>query len=257
MLFANVAPLLPPPLPVDLENSALFLDLDGTLARLEIAPEFVVPDPCRSALLQQLDHRLAGRLAIISGRPLGDVDSILENSVGSIAGIHGLERRDARGEVVRTRPHPGISRAQRRLSQFARNHPGCLVEFKGAALALHYRLAPNDQGAAAAVVTAVSEDTGLELQGGDMMFELRTPGPDKADAVREFMAEHPFRSSTPIYVGDDETDEAGFDLARRLGGYGVLVGARRPTMATRRLCSPSDVLAWLNDSLSRDREFDH
>ena len=82
-----------------------------------------------------------------------------------------------------------------------------------------------------------------------MVAELRTPGPDKGDAVRAFMSEATFAGSTPIFVGDDLTDEAGFEAVAKLGGFGVIVGPRVPSAAFARLASPADVMTWISDSL--------
>jgi trehalose 6-phosphate phosphatase len=78
-----------------------------------------------------------------------------------------------------------------------------------------------------------------------MVVELRTPGQDKGQSVAAFLRERPFMGATPIFVGDDLTDEDGFAAAARLGGYGVLVGPMRPTAASYRLADTEAVTAWL------------
>ena len=85
----------------------------------------------------------------------------------------------------------------------------------------------------------------LVLQRGDMVAELRTPGQDKGKSVAAFLREAPFEGATPVFVGDDLTDEDGFAAAARLGGYGVLVGPMRPTAASYRLPSTEAVTARL------------
>jgi trehalose 6-phosphate phosphatase len=95
----------------------------------------------------------------------------------------------------------------------------------------------------------LSESTGLRVQRGAMVLELRTPGMDKGAAVRAFMAETPFVGARPVFIGDDLTDEDGFAAAEALGGFGVLVGPERVTRARRRLTSPAAVLDWLEASL--------
>ncbi|MDP3376912.1 MAG: trehalose-phosphatase, partial [Brevundimonas sp.] len=95
--------LAPPPAPASLIHSrgplALFLDLDGVLAPIEARPEDVVPDSRRTRLLDALTEALDGRVAVLSGRALADVDRILEGRVIPVAGVHGLERRSANGRV--------------------------------------------------------------------------------------------------------------------------------------------------------------
>ena len=236
---------LPAP-PADLPRGcALFLDLDGTLAAIRSTPGEVGPEPRRQALLAQLSRTLDGRVAVVSGRELKDLDRILSGDVTPIAAVHGLVRRDAGGAVFAFPPHADIERARDTLRDLARCDRDLLFEDKGLSVALHYRNAP---GAADAVIEAaerLSRATGLVLQLGDMVAELRTPGQDKGQSVAAFLREAPFRGATPVFVGDDLTDEDGFAAAAQLGGFGVLVGPQRPTAAAYRLDDVSAVMSWL------------
>src|SRR5690606_11999196 len=153
----------------------------------------------------------------------------VDGAIAAGAGVHGLQRRDAAGRLVTTAPHRALPRARAELEAFAAAWPGTLVEDKGAALALHYRLAPAAGPAARQLAATVAEREGLALQPGDCVIELRTPGADKGSALRAFMAEPPFAGRTPVMVGDDLTDEHAFAAAEALGGFGVLVGLPRPT----------------------------
>ncbi|MBS0360866.1 MAG: trehalose-phosphatase [Proteobacteria bacterium] len=242
--FANLSP--PPPRPLRLAETALFLDLDGTLAPIAARPQDVGPDPRRTDLLEALTRRLDGRLAVISGRTLDDVDHILEGCVPAVAAVHGLVRRDADGLVSESSPHPAIAKATAALRTFAVHDPGLLVEDKsGLSVALHFRQAREHAAAANAFARELAEQTGLGLQGGDMVAELRTPGACKGDSLRAFMAEPRFAGARPVFVGDDLTDEDGFAAAEALGGFGVLVGPPRATGARFRLDSVADALDWL------------
>ena len=87
--------------------------------------------------------------------------------------------------------------------------------------------------------------TDLVVQPGKRVVELKLPGADKGTALSAFMAERPFRGSTPIILGDDLTDEAGFRAATLLGGFGILVGERRDTAARYGLADVAAVLTWL------------
>ncbi len=189
---------------------------------------------------------LDGRLAVISGRPLADIDRILEGAVGAAAGVHGLERRSASGAVRRGDPDPAIALAAGVFRGLAAAEPGLLVEDKGLSVALHYRNAPASASIANTAGERLAKLTGLRLQHGDCVVELRTPGADKGDALRAFMNEPPFEGASPIFVGDDLTDEAGFIAADDLGGYGVRVGSSaRPTAARYALADIEAALAWL------------
>lgn len=224
---------------------ALFLDLDGVLAPMAPSPGAVVADPRRTAVLRVLNRSLGGRLAIVSGRTLGEIDRIADGASPSAAGVHGLERRSANGRVERPDPSPAIAGVLDRFQAFARERPGVIVEDKGISAGLHYRQAPQAADEAHQIARRLASETGLTLQTGHMVLELRTPGPDKGGAVRAFMAEPPFLGARPVMLGDDLTDEAGFLAARSLGGFGVLVGSPRPTAAAFGLPDVGAVLDWL------------
>ena len=126
-----------------------------------------------------------------------------------------------------------------------------MFEDKALSVALHYRNAPSAAEAVIEAAERLSQATGLILQLGDMVAELRTPGADKGAAVTAFLRESPFLDATPVFIGDDLTDEDGFAAAERLGGFGVLVGEPRPTTACYRLAAPRDVARWLQALTTR------
>lgn len=228
-----------------LEGAAIFLDLDGTLAPIVERPQDVGPDPRRTGLLQRLSSRLDGRLAVVSGRSLDDIDRILEGKVMCVSAIHGLVRRDARGVVGEAPPHPGIAPARKALNAFAHGDPRLIVEDKSLSLTIHYRQAPDRAAEAVGLAERLATLTGLTLQPGDMVMELRTPGASKGDSIRAFMNEPPFKGARPIFLGDDLTDEHGFFAVRQLGGHGVLVGPQRRTTALYRMDDVEAALNWL------------
>lgn len=237
--------VLPAPKPLRLGGAALFLDLDGTLAPIAARPQDVRPEPRRTQLLGRLKIALDGRLAVVTGRTLADVDRILEGRVRCVSAIHGLVRRDCDGSLHEPEPHPGLDAARAALHAFAAQDSGLLVEDKGASVALHFRLARQRASEARMLAQRLAAETGLALQEGDMVEELRTPGPSKGDAVRDFMQTPAFRGARPIFVGDDVTDEHGFAEVARQGGFGILVGRPRQTQARFGLGDVDDVMAWL------------
>lgn len=236
--------ILPPP-PVALERPALFLDMDGVLAPFAPTPEAVVPTARRTAVLKRLDAVLDGRMAIVSGRTLAEIDRISANGAASASGVHGLERRRRDGSVEVASASPGVAVALAEFHAFAADRPGMIVEEKGVSAGLHFRQSPQDGPAATALARDLAARTGLTLQPGDMVLELKTPGTDKGTAVTAFMAEAPFAGATPIMLGDDLTDEHGFEAAAALGGFGVLVGPGRESAARYRLDDVEAVLTWL------------
>jgi trehalose 6-phosphate phosphatase len=241
---ADALPRLPTP-PFRLHRPALFLDLDGVLAPFAATPQAVLPDSRRTALLKRLAERLQGRVAIVSGRTIKEVDRISEAALASASGVHGLERRRADGTLDRASASPAVRAAVAAFDDFARARPGVIVEDKGVSAGLHFRGAPAEAEAATQLAHALAGKTGLVLQPGDLVLELKTPGTDKGTALAAFMEEPPFAGAVPIMVGDDLTDEHGFRAATELGGFGVLVGPPRETAARFGLPDVKAVLDWL------------
>ncbi len=239
------------PSPLRLDSIALCADLDGTLAPLEITPDAVGPDPARRRLLDALASALNGRLAVISGRTVADLDRVLEGRVKALAGVHGLVRRTADGVVFEASGAERMGEALDAFRALASADNALLVENKGAAVALHYRRHPAAEAACRDLAHDLGARLGLAIQEGDMIAELRVPGPDKGASLRAFMAEAPFAGATPVFLGDDLTDEDGFTAARDLGGFGVIVGPRRPTRADFALASVSAARDWLWQGLEQ------
>jgi trehalose 6-phosphate phosphatase len=232
-------------------ETALFLDLDGAIVPIAAQPDEVRASPsCRIVLHRALDL-LRGRLAVLSGRTIKAVDEVLGGAIHCVAGVHGLQRRTPVGGLVLEPPHARIADASEVLEALARARPGLLVERKGASVALHYRGAPEAADAVIETVERLASASGLQVQHGRMVAELRTPGPDKGAALDRFMLEVPFAGARPVFIGDDLTDEPGFAAARRHGGVGILVGRRRQTLAQGRLASPHATLSWIMHSLDK------
>ena len=237
--------LLPPPPPSLLEGAALFLDFDGTLVELAEAPDAIhVPEELGS-LLGALSQRLDGRLALVSGRGIEDIDRYVRCSNLAVSGSHGLELRFADGRIVAPDLPPEMAAAVEAVEDFARGIEGMIIEDKSFGVALHYRKVPDVENRAQAFMDDIARETGLRVQHGKMMTELRPQGADKGDAVRAFMTEPEFVSARPIFVGDDLTDEHAFAAAVTLGGAGVLVGPQRETTARWRLQGVRAVADWL------------
>ena len=245
MTTLNASDLAEPPPLASFGRLALFLDLDGTLAAIQPLPQDVRPEAWRTDLLRRLELRLEGRLAVISGRTLQEVDAILEGSVAAVAAVHGLVRREPDGRVTATPPSPAVLGAARDAEGLVYRLPGLRLELKGPSIALHYRQAPTLAARVADAAQTLAERWDLRLQPGDMVVELCTPGSDKGSAIEDFMREAPFAGSVPLFLGDDLTDEAGFRAVSALGGLGVLVTARRPTAARAWLPGVDAVRAWL------------
>lgn len=241
----TLIPCLPPPPVCAVDKLALFLDLDGVLAPLADTPDAVLADPRRTRVLLALDRALEGRLAVISGRTLNEIDRIADGAARSAAGVHGLQRRRRDGSIVAIQPSAGVAGAVAAFRAFAEDHPGMIVEDKGVSAGLHYRSAPQAEAEVTALAQAWAERAALVIQPGKLVVELKTPGADKGTALTAFMGEPGFATSTPVMAGDDLTDEAGFEAAEALGGFGILVGPARQTAARYGLADVDAVLTWL------------
>jgi trehalose 6-phosphate phosphatase len=223
----------------------LFLDLDGTIAGVADAPSDVRPDARRTRLIRRLGATLDGRLSILTERTLEDVDRILEGSVERVAAVHGLVRREGGVEHRAPADLVGLDRARRSLARLPLVYDGVLIEDKALSLAVHYGRAMRWEIPVKAHLAEVARQTGLKLHFGSCFIEVTSAGPTKADALTAFMRTGNLQEARPIMVGDDVTDEDAFRAAAALGGYGVLVGAPRPTSAHYRLSCVDAVLAWL------------
>jgi trehalose 6-phosphate phosphatase len=228
---------------------ALFLDFDGTLVDIAATPAAVrlpveLPD-----ILDRLRDTLDGAVALISGRPLNDLDHFLGDLNLPAAGQHGAEMRSASGEVRSLAPRAGIAARFPEIALFVAARPGLYLENKGLSIALHYRLAPQYQEEVAEFLKGLvaDPDSGLEMIGGHCVFELRPRGVNKGAAVRRFLDEAPFIGRVPVFVGDDKTDEDGFRVAMERGGCAIKVGLDGGTLAETRVSSPSEVRQWLSD----------
>lgn len=236
---------LPSPPVSLLDGAALFLDFDGTLVELAETPDAIAVPPRLSLLLDRLRERLAGRLAIISGRSLADLDNHLPRSRIACSGSHGLELRLADSDTSPFTIPPGLAGAQAKVRTFAETKEGLVVEEKPGGIALHYRRIPEAEREVRAYIEALAEQRGLAVQNGNMVSELKASSATKGDALRTLMSKPPFAGAIPLFAGDDLTDEDGFAAARELGGAGILVGPERDTAACYRLGSVAALAEWL------------
>jgi trehalose 6-phosphate phosphatase len=232
---------------LDLAAVALLLDVDGTLIDLGPAPfEVHVPGAlCRS--LERLLERTGGALALVSGRPVRDIDKLFSPLTLPVVGGHGAEMRLHGGETtLAVEPLPEKLRNQ--LVQAAKLSSGVLVEDKGYSVALHYRQSPQEEPRLRELVTrarAAFPGEPLEVLLGKAMFEIKRSGISKGDAVRKLMKLSPFADRAPVFIGDDVTDESVFAVLPALRGKGYSVARKFPGLAGI-FSTPDEVRAALS-----------
>ncbi|MCD7097485.1 trehalose-phosphatase [Stenotrophomonas sp. MMGLT7] len=242
----------PPTSPPSLEpGNALFLDVDGTLIDFADRPERVHLLPQVRDSVSHLSERLHGALALVSGRPLAQLDALFAPLRLPAAGLHGHQLRGTAGTgQAPADASASLHRLHQAAKHLAATLPGVLVEDKeGIGLALHWRNAPQAAQQVLAFAEAqLAELPGYRLQPGDHVVEFVQLGRDKGVALELLMGEPAFHGRVPVFVGDDLTDEFGFAAANRLGGWSVLVGTRRPTAARYALPDIAAAHAWLRQN---------
>ncbi len=198
-----------------------------------------------AAQLTALDEQLSGRLALVSGRAIVDLERHLGPIALACAGSHGGDCRKASGETLGPAPGSLPEGALATISEFAQTH-GFDIEDKPHGSALHYRADPTLEPLGLAFAQELAANHDLDIKRGKCVIEFVGGGANKGAAVAAFMAEEPFAGALPVFVGDDVTDEDGFAKARELGGFGILVGERPETMASYGLVNVAAVHQWLS-----------
>jgi len=233
---------------------AYFLDVDGTLAEIAATPDSVTVNPRVPAVLAALRDATGGAVALVSGRPIAEIDWLLAPLHLPAAGLHGLERRSADGRV--TRASTGFAThgdLLARMQAFAADWPGVIVEDKSLTLALHYRLRPDAETAARTLVRRLATPFGdrAKVQEGKMVLELKPTLSDKGSVVRAFMSEPPFANRVPVFVGDDVTDEDGFAAVNAMGGHSIRIGDDPHSEARWCFDGIDTFVAWLAEASPR------
>lgn len=229
-------------LPPIVDDPLFFLDYDGTLAPIVDDPNKAYPHPDIPDLLDALSARFP--VYIVTGRYLVDLQSIFDRALNAI-GLHGVQRGRLGGGYTNTLPDA----AKDAIAWYRGNPPvfeGLRIEDKGPMFAIHYRLV-EDKAAARDAIQKWLDDVpeSLDPIWGKDVVELRPSGISKGSVVRDIAHQHERR--TPVYVGDDVTDE---DAFRELGDEAITVKVGEgETLARYRLAGVDDVVEYLRQYL--------
>lgn len=232
--------------PLEPARYAFFFDVDGTLAAIQSRPEEVsIPVSVRENL-EQLAVLSDGALALVSGRPMRELDALVSPLVLPLAGVHGAERRSAQGDIERIALSPDTLNALTdTLTPAIAALTDTQLESKGMAFALHYRRAPHHRQAIEQLADSlVARFPELVQQPGKCVIELKPDGVSKGAAIAAFMQQPPFSGRIPVFLGDDLTDEAGFEVVNAMEGISIKVGEGQ-TAAQGSLPDVAAVWHWL------------
>ena len=237
-----------------LNETAILLDIDGTLLDLMPTPREVWVPPGLRETLNGLLKRTSGALALVSGRSLNDIDLIFAPEEFPAVGGHGAEMRLSNdGEAVASHAPPMDKELKKRLAAIAALSPGILLEDKGYSLALHYRLAPHAEKAIYEAVSLIRADlpnAPIEVLPGKCVCEIKHSGFTKATGVRELMTHAPVQGTQAAvhrrrcHRRNGVRDHAGF-RRRRLLGRSPRARRRRPFRCAERRarvpCAPAQM----------------
>lgn len=234
---------------VSTQKLALFIDFDGTLAPIAPTPDAVQIPAEVVPVIHQLHGNTQGAIALITGRSLASINALLNLKGIAVAGSHGAEWQLQDQRHCITEPTEAFGPIRPALEKFAQSH-NLLLEDKGFALAVHFRQAPDlEETLDEFLKSTVPEDSPLTVLHGKAIREVKPRSVGKGLAIARFMQTPPFAHRTPYYLGDDVTDEAGFEWINQAGGISIKVGPG-PTCAQHRLADPDAVLLFLNKLLA-------
>ena len=230
---------------IDPVRTALFLDVDGTLLGFKDRHQDVVADDELRRVLRALHAETNGALALISGRQVEDLDRIMAPLVLAVGATHGADMRwpDGRREAMDA---GALAHVRPLALAFVAARDGLVLEDKGAALAVHFRQVPMREGEVGRFLEDAVLGRDLMVQHGKMVAEVKSSRSSKGKAIAMFMEAAPFAGRVPLFIGDDLTDEHGFESVNALNGVSIKVGGEgEPTIARHRLADVGEVRAFL------------
>ena len=233
---------------LDLDRTAIFFDIDGTLLDLAPTPLEVNVSARLQNSLAALKQRLGGAMAFVSGRPIAEIDRLFAPLKVAAVGGHGAEIRIAPGAgVTRSKLARIDDELRAEFATIVELDSGIIIEDKGYSVAIHYRLAPDAGGEVMKHIVAICRSercAALEILPGKFVIEVKPSGYSKGSGLVEMMTVPPFTGRKPIFIGDDITDHAAFAALPEFGGTGISVGGMQPG-ASFNFDGPQDVRLWI------------
>jgi len=222
---------------------ALFLDFDGTLARLRPRPEQVLLHGSVRRVLSIFARCPRFRVCVISGRRLDDVRSRIGVPHVQYLGLHGWE---GDGEELTEETARAILQLRSEISAAMAEVHGIWVEDKRYAFSVHSRgvSQPDVRRARSLLDAVVSSSSRFRIKTGNNVWEvLPWELGDKGISVRRQLSLMP-GPTAPVYLGDDPVDEPAF--AALHDGITVRVGRNTLTRARYRLRNVVEVSIFLH-----------
>ena len=212
-------------LPKDIQQLALFLDVDGTLYEIENSPSLIKPCFRLQKKLHTIRNRLQGALGLISGRTLDDLDRLFDENKISFAGNHGAQLRDALQLKEHQANTGNIKVIAYKIKELLNGQKNIEIENKGSNLTIHFRNSTIDRREINRIIMELVKcDPSLTFLKGKEVLEVKPLSHNKGTAISYFMKTKPFIKRRPIFIGDDVTDEDGFETVNKKGGWSVRVG---------------------------------
>jgi trehalose 6-phosphate phosphatase len=235
----------------DLEQYCFFLDFDGTLVEIEDRPDDVRIDAPTLQLIERLRDKVGRALALVSGRDIHVIDRLLYPLVLPVAGVHGLQRRDASGRLHSPSIDQSVVEAiAAQVEAEFQAEPGVVIERKTGAVGIHFRLRPDFEKKCYALARKIIRgQPDLHMIKGKMVCEIRLHGNDKGAVIASFLEERPFKGRRPIFAGDDATDEPGFVAVNARDGFSIKIGDG-PTAAKYRAANIVELSRWLGELIA-------
>jgi trehalose 6-phosphate phosphatase len=229
-------------------NCAIFLDLDGTLIDIADTPDGVVVPTELVPLLTRLFVGLHGAIAIITGRPVSDVDRFLAPLRLVVAGVHGAELRTLPDGELHLTAGPLDSSIVDAVQELGGIAQGVIIEPKVCSIAVHYRRAPRAKARIEAALRRIVEcrPGHLVLCPGRRVIEVVPKHISKGAALDALLRLPEFRGRRPVMIGDDVSDQSAFAAAIRLRGRGLRVAGEHFGSEACDFDGPAHVRVWLS-----------